>query len=205
MSVAQPTLSAEQIGPSDISNSLHNSRFAHYLAQTLQVGLQHPDDKRKTASAYQADQNVVLMQEFRARQMSLQHRHYPGQMNPPRKTSSEYKRELGALKDNFEAKQKLIEKMTKMMHDMIDLSEEHAFLCEVQGWNNRTYLQLVDASRQVHPYHPPVSQHLYLPAPAPVSQHLSLPAPAPGARSLEDGMSALVVSQGGGSSMHFDV
>jgi hypothetical protein len=162
------------------------------LAQTLQVGLQHPDDKRKIASAYQADQNVVLMQEFTARQMNLQHRHYPGQMNPPRKTSSEYKRELGGLKENFEAKQKLIEKMTKMMFDMIDLSEEHAFLCEIQGWNNRTHLQLVDASRQAHPYHPPVSQHLSLPAPA----------PAPGARSLVDGMSALVVS---GSSMYFDV
>ena len=193
MSVAQPNLSTEQVGPSDMSNSLHNSRFAYYLAQTLQVGLQHPDDKRKTASAYQADQNAVLVQEFRSRQMNIQHKHYPGQMNPPRKTSSEYKRELGALKDNFEAKQKLVEKMTKMMFDMIDLSEEHAFLCEVPGWNNRTYLQLVDASRQAHPYHPPVTQHLSL--------------PAPGARSLslEDGMSALVVSKGGGSSMHFDV
>jgi hypothetical protein len=195
MSVAQPNLSTEQVGPSDLSNSLHNSRFAFYLAQTLQVGLQHPDDKRKTASAYQADQNAVLVQEFRSRQMNIQHKHYPGQMNPPRKTSSEYKRELGALKDNFEAKQKLVEKMTKMMFDMIDLSEEHAFLCEVPGWNNRTYLQLVDASRQAHPYHPHVTQHL------------SLPAPATGARSLslEDGISALVVSKGGGSSMHFDV
>lgn len=195
MSVAQPT--HEQIGPSDISNSLHHSQFAHYLAQTLQVGLQHPDDKRKTASAYQADQNVVLMQEFRVRQMNLQHRHYPGTMNPPKKTSSEYKRELGALKDNFDAKQKLIEKMTKMMLDMVDLSEEHAFLCEVPGWNNRTYLQLVDASRQAHPYTPPVSQHLSLPASAPASGDRSL--------SLVDRMSALVVSDGRGSSMHFDV
>lgn len=118
-------------------------------------------------------------------------------MNPPRKTSSEYKRELGALKDNFEAKQKLVEKMTKMMFDMIDLSEEHAFLCEVPGWNNSTYLQLVGASRQAHPYHPPVTQHLSLPAPAPATGARSL--------SLEDGMSALVVSKGGGSSMHFDV
>jgi len=68
MSVAQPNLSAEQVGPSDITNSLHNSLFAAYLAQTLQVGLQHPDDKRKAASAYQADQNAVLVHEFRSRQ-----------------------------------------------------------------------------------------------------------------------------------------
>ena len=194
MSVAQPTLSAEQVGPSDISNSLQNSRFAYYLAQTLQVGLQHPDDKRKTASAYQADQNAVLVQEFRSRQMNIQHRHYPGQMNPPRKASSEYKRDLGALKDNFEAKKALIEKMTKMMFDMIELSEEHAFLCEVPGWNNKTYSQLVDVSRQAHPYtHPHVSQHLSLPAPG--AQHLS----------LEDGMSSLVVSKKGGNGLHFDI
>ena len=40
-----------------------------------------------------------------------------------------------------------------------------------------------------------------------ISRSLSLPAPATGARSLslEDGISALVVSKGGGSSMHFDV
>jgi hypothetical protein len=110
------------------------------------------------------------------------------------------------LKDNFEAKQKLIEKMTKMMFDMVDLSEEHAFLTEVPGWNNKKYLQLVDASRQAHPYTPP--QHLCLHPYAPPQQlSLPAPAPAPGDRSLslEDGMSALAVSKGGGSSMHFDV
>jgi hypothetical protein len=91
--------------------------------------------------------------------MNIQHRHNPGQMNPPRKTSSEYKRELGASKDNFKAKKTLIEKMTKVMFNMIDLSEEHAFLCEVPGYNNKTYLQLVDASRQAHPYYPPHLWH----------------------------------------------
>ena len=153
---AQPTLSSEQIGPSDINNSLHSSRFSFYLAQSLVVGLQHPDDKRKPASSYQADQNAVLAQEFRARQMLVQSKHYPGQLNVPRKTSSEYNREVGVLKDNFEAKKALIDKMNKMFHEMIDLSEEHAFMCEVQGWNNATYLQLVDASRQAHPYILPI-------------------------------------------------
>jgi hypothetical protein len=141
---AQPTLSSEQIGPSDINNSLHSSRFSFYLAQSLVVGLQHPDDKRKPASSYQADQNAVLAQEFRAQQMFVQSKHYPGQLNVPRKTSSEYNREVGVLKDNFEAKKALIDKMNKMFHEMIDLSEEHAFMCEVQGWNNA---KAVEASR----------------------------------------------------------
>jgi len=186
--LAQPN--QQQIGPSDIANSLHNSRFCCYLAQTLQVGFQHPDDKRKTASAYQQDQNVVLTQEFRARQMSILQRHYPGQFNTPKKTSSEFKREMDALKTNFEAKQKLIEKMTKMLFDMVDLSEEHAFLSEVPGWNNRNYFLHVEASRQAHPYTPP--QNL---CPHPYA--------LPAAFAIEDGMSALTVSKGGGK--EFDV
>ncbi len=80
-----------------------------------------------------------------------------------------------------------------MMHDMIDLSEEHAFLCEVPGWNNKSYLQLVDVCRQAQPYHPHVTQHLSLPASS--AQHFS----------LEDRMSSLVVSKKGGNSMDFDI
>jgi hypothetical protein len=135
------------------------------------------------ATAFQADQNTALAQEFASRQMQVDLRHYPAQMTLPKKTSSGYKREAALLKDNFDAKRKLIERMNKMMHDMIDLSEEHAFLCEIPGWSNQTYLQNVHISRQAEPYfqhnvtqlHPPVSFHAKLPAPvAPVTKQLTL-------------------------------
>lgn len=180
---AQPTIPNEQANASDIKNSLHSSRFAFYLGQSLQVGLQHPDQKRKMATAFQDDQKTALAQEFASQQMQVNLRHYPTEMTLPKKTSIEYKREAALLKDNFDAKRKLIERMTKMMHDMIDLSEEHAFLCEIPGWSNQTYLQNVHISRQAEPYfhhnfaqlHPPVSSHAQLPAPvAPVAKQLTL-------------------------------
>jgi hypothetical protein len=150
MSNAQPS---GQLHASDIHNSVHHSHFAMLVVRTLTVGLQHPDDKRKVASAYESDQKQLLVQEFRSRQMDVQSRHYPTQKNLPKKASPEYRREVDSLKDNFDAKQKLIERMTKMMHDMIDLSEEHAFLCEIPGWNNQTYLQNVHICRQAEPYY----------------------------------------------------
>jgi hypothetical protein len=187
----QPTIPQDQAHAFDIHNSLHSSRFAFYLSQTVVVGLQHPDDKRKTATAYQRDQMDVLVQELRARTMQLEHKFYPGLTKIPKQTSLEFKRESSVLKDQFEAKKKLIERFTKVLHEMVDLSEEFAFLCEIPGWNNTTYLQNVHISRQAEPYYQP--PNIQLPAPvahahlarrkafiedvaseAPVSQQLTL-------------------------------
>jgi hypothetical protein len=95
--LAQPTIPSDQANAFDIHNSLHSSRFAFFLSQTVVVGLQHPDDKRKMATAYQNDQISVLVQEFRAREMQLQYRHYPGTLKPSKQTSSEFKRESSML------------------------------------------------------------------------------------------------------------
>ena len=80
-----------------------------------------------------------------------------------------------------------------MLHDVVDLSEEFAFLCEIPGWNNTTYLQNVQISCQAEPYYQPYNTQLQLPLPvahahlarrkafiedvaseAPVSQQLTL-------------------------------
>jgi hypothetical protein len=108
--------------------------------------------------------------------MQLEHKFYPGLTKIPKQTSLEFKRESSVLKDQFEAKKKLIERFTKVLHEMVDLSEEFAFLCEIPGWNNTTYLQNVQISRQAEPYYQPHNIQLQLPAqlPAPVAHsHLA--------------------------------
>jgi hypothetical protein len=75
----------------------------------------------------------VFVQELRERMMQLEHKFYPGQVRIPKQTSLEFRKESSLLKDQFEAKKKLIERFTKLLHDMVDLSEEFAFLCEIPG------------------------------------------------------------------------
>jgi len=200
MSNAQPSA---QLHASDIHNSVHHSHFAMLVVRTLTVGLQHPDDKRKVASAYESDQKQLLVQEFRSRQMDVQSRHYPTQKNLPKKASPEYKREVDYLKDNFDAKQKLIERMTKMMHDMIDLSEEHAYLCEIPGWNNQTYLQNVHISRQAEPYYrrnvaqlPPPVAHPHLARRKDFIENMQSEAAVSQQLSIENAMSSMAVVNG---------
>jgi hypothetical protein len=55
--------------------------------------------------------------------------------------------------------------LTKVLHDVVDLSEEFAFLCEIPGWNNATYVENVHASRQAEPYYQPYNAQLQLPLP----------------------------------------
>ena len=55
--------------------------------------------------------------------------------------------------------------MTKVLHDVVDLSEEFPFLCEIPGWNNATYLENVHACRQAEPYYQPHNAQLQLPLP----------------------------------------
>ena len=37
----------------------------------------------------------------------------------------------------------------------IEIGEEHAFLCEVPGWNNQTYLDTVEIMRKAEPFASP--------------------------------------------------
>jgi hypothetical protein len=44
-----------------------------------------------------------------------------------------------------------LEKMRDHMLTDIEIGEEHAFLCEVPGWNNQTYLDTVEIMRKAEP------------------------------------------------------
>ncbi len=143
----QPSISGQH-SACDIKNPFHCSFFSNILASNLVVGYQHPDDKLKCASAYVSEQKTFLAQEYGAGEMFLRNKHYPGQIYVPKKCSMEYKRDMMMLKTTFELREKFVEKCGKMLAEMVALSEEHAALCEVPGWNNQTYSTMINACRE---------------------------------------------------------
>jgi hypothetical protein len=54
-------------------------------------------------------------------------------------------------KDQFDQKQKWFDKCRDHLMVAIEIGEDHAFLCEVPGWNNQTYLDTVDTMRRAQP------------------------------------------------------
>ena len=90
-----------------------------------------------------------------------------------------------------------------MMHDMIDLSEEHAFLCEIPGWNNQTYIQNVHICRQAEPYYrnnvpqlPPPVAHPHLARRKGFIENMQSEATVSQQLSIENAMSSMAVVDG---------
>jgi hypothetical protein len=59
------------------------------------------------------------------------------------------------VKTKFELKQKLFEKKRDHLLTSIEIAEEDAFVCEVPGWNNQTYIDAVEEMRRCEPYASP--------------------------------------------------
>jgi hypothetical protein len=59
------------------------------------------------------------------------------------------------VKRRFEQKQKHFEKKRDHLLTSIEIAEEDAFLCEVPGWNNQTYIDAVEEMRRCEPYASP--------------------------------------------------
>jgi hypothetical protein len=54
-------------------------------------------------------------------------------------------------KDQFDQKQKWFEKCRDHLLLAIEIGEDHAFFCEIPGWNNQNYLDAVAAMRAAQP------------------------------------------------------
>ena len=55
------------------------------------------------------------------------------------------------VKTKHELKQKLFERKRDHLLAGIEIAEEDAFVCEVPGWNNQTYIDAVNIMRQAEP------------------------------------------------------
>lgn len=61
------------------------------------------------------------------------------------------------VKTKHEFKQKLFERKRDHLLAGIEIADEDAFVCEVPGWNNQTYIDAVAIMRQAEPLSPRIT------------------------------------------------